>query len=305
MSEKFGIYPEWAVSEVGGEELATTFRNKLLGGRRGKDGRKFEIAYGVSLVIEETAKLVSALQKGALPEDLSNYCFDEQPLAILDDFYLLGYENEFYAQLKSGEFTLPETMPDFAVQGLLDDTIGNAPNYKLVHTHYNMTGASVREIESFSRTSQEIFQYSTVYHDHAALNGQVYDALVTLTGSPSLQTQDEVYGAFFYQYWILEGSANLGDFLNKTARWSKHVREFELPETFEALTNEIMERCADTGASVVGQILRISHDGIMQGFEIPSDDAFADFVLWLGLRDELNFRQLVDGLERCGWRKPV
>lgn len=281
------------------------FRNKVRGGRRAKDGRRYEIAYGVSLAIAETAKLVEALRLGTAPEHLMDYFFDEEPVALLDDFYLCGYNEEFYAQLKSGDFTLPEVLPAFKLQGKIDDAIGCSPNYKLIHGRYNMSQASISQIESHPRTTQEIFQFSSVYMDHAALNDHVYYALTGLTGCIDMQIQDEAYSAFFYEYWVLEGAAPFAHFLDAAAKRCNHIRRFEIDDTLEALCAEIERCCPASSASIVGQILRISSDGILQGFKLPSDEAFDAIIKWLDVRDNLPFRQVIAGLEKCGWRRPT
>lgn len=185
------------VHDVGGDDLVELFRNKTLGGQRNKNGRDFEVAYGVQVVICEMAALVKAVINGTPPDHLRDRCFAEQPIAMMDDFYMSGLKEHFFAQLKSGTFTISDITDDLKVQIDLDDAIDFKVSYKAVLGNYTISNGTIEDIESFDRTTVEVFAFSRNYFDNVALNGALYDAMTALTGHIEIACQQTAYRSFF------------------------------------------------------------------------------------------------------------
>ncbi|WP_028732173.1 hypothetical protein [Rhizobium leguminosarum] len=300
-----GDYPVGVIIAAGGEGLVDTFRKKIAGADANKDGRDFEISYGVCRTVTEVATMMKILRDGQELVDLDKYSFWDRPLSLVDDYYLNGVHEHFYAQLKRGSFDWKEVNDDINLQRHMDQALGFDVRYRCVigDTSRESSLKSSIEADRIDDVDTEVFHTSTEFFELLDWNEGLFATFATITGSNRLVDQETAYESFHYQYWKTHYEETFVGYMAHCSRRKKHyIPRLERPPVLDALEVALEEACANCTGRIVGDMLRIQGAGGLRTYLIPSDSAINSLIKMLD-EDDFEFLELVTKLEEDGWQR--
>ncbi|MGO7367595.1 hypothetical protein ACC719_11385 [Rhizobium ruizarguesonis] len=304
---QLGEYPTEVVIEAGGTKLVEKFLNKIAGADANKDGRDFELSFGVYRTILEMAALINACRHGDELPYLDEYRFWDRPIALVDDFYIYGLTGHFYAQLKFGNFTWANINADIRPQRKMDAEIGLDVRYRAVIGNADREQYLLESIRAakISDVDVEVFQFSTEFNELIDENPRLAPALHAITGSRRTVDQETAYETFFYQYWKTRHEQK---FVWHAIICAQRKRDFipplKRPPIYDYLGTALSEACTGCDARVVGQMVRITKGGALRTYLLPSDHEIDKTIRWLDNR-VVEFHELTNELEEMGWQRPV
>ncbi|MBY5439072.1 hypothetical protein [Rhizobium leguminosarum] len=302
-----GDYPADLIWEVGGDALVDSFKARITGADNNKNGRDFELSYGIARTLEEIALLVDLLRQGVPIGDLDGYCFWDRPISLVDDYYISGYLEHSFTQLKLGSFTHDEIVKPISVQRTLDEKIELNVQYSAI-----LGDPTRKEALDDFLVRQEItdvavgvFNFELEFHDLLDGNSSLGTALEGITGSTKRTDQETAYNVFFVQYWRTRHLETFQNFLDKSAAKAvDFIPKFRSPDGYHHLSHLIEQGCPGCSAVFVGDLLRLKYNGYLRTFIVPSDDDFYRTVLMLD-GSEFTFDELELDLEISRWQRPV
>lgn len=302
-----GDYPVEVIKNAGGDALVGRFLKKISGSDANKDGRDFELTYGVVSTTLELAKIYVRSSRGGTVPDLYQLCFWDRPISLVDDFYMYGIEVHYFAQLKRGGFKTGEIMSDIALQKEMDWQVGNYLDYHIVLGHQVEVDDLAEELRrrGWEDVACHAFCHTTEFCHLIEQFPPLGAALGAITGSMRLLEQETAYETLFYQYWK---TSYLQQFVRHAAacaaRKDDYIPPLVRPSLYDDLEFQLGQCLTGGEARIVGQMLRLRGRGVLQTYLLPSDSHLDQFIRWLD-EGEVDFETLIEELGDRGWQRAV
>ncbi|WP_156408468.1 MULTISPECIES: hypothetical protein [unclassified Ensifer] len=285
MDIKVARFHRWIIERLGGSYLFERLKNKATGGAAFRDGRDYEIAYTLHVIVLELALQLSQFRSGIKIEDLEKFYFDQNPDAYVDDLQIRGVLGEILIQLKKGQIDWNEIVFDFKVQRRLDVVHKNATTYRLVNgSERTLEWLRDRlDKEGLPNSQASIFRYSKTYTQYVYEHPDFYEAMEQLTGSSGYGEQETAYRALMYELWKAEGKVSFVAFLAGAAkRPFDYLSRLNHCDRYAALEDSLREKFKGCVIKISGRILHFEAFGFLQTFLLPSDEnkvfALADWA---------------------------
>lgn len=294
-----------------GTELIQRLVHKRTGAKSNKDGRDFEIAYLVHVIILELEQILNSYLETSHRDisEFSRFFFDEYPDAFVDDLHAKTMVGEFFEQLKRGSIDWPEVVRDFKIQRRMDRSHRFDATYRLVggtmHELPNLR--SLLNKHQLSNVDVKIFSFSKDFKKYISDNPDIMQALVTLTGSSAPDIQQVAYDAILSVFWRTESKRTFVDVMEVAADQSPYyfLSKWSDYGVFDDLQYKLEILLEDATVIFSGRFLHIEDlDGGMQTYLVPLEkDCIERFQAWVEITESMDYSSLEHQLWECRWNR--
>ncbi|MBY5705796.1 hypothetical protein HFO38_24285 [Rhizobium leguminosarum] len=261
-------YHRWKIKKIGGEEILDRLIHKGIGGKSFADGRDFEIAYTIHVVIVEIERTLKAYLRSDDQSKFDGLGFEEQPEAFVDDLALSSLDGEILVQMKSGSVEWNEVVRDFKIQRRVDRAHKHSVSYRLVNGSENDVEWLRNQLDArgLPSTQAEMFVFSRDFEIYSSANVVIVEALAALTGSRLKAQQKVAFGALLHAFWNANGKSSFVDLQRNASEHIYHYLsrwdEYGLFSHFEASVRRLVP---DAEVVVAGRMLHLGDNTVRSG----------------------------------------